>query len=73
MAIKERLIDDERDDLTKDVNDLDAAYLERLREDGVDPELLEQFKALALEINVDNDEAQVSGCPCFFKQKGNGS
>ncbi|MBP3870029.1 MAG: hypothetical protein J6E46_03535 [Faecalicoccus sp.] len=57
MAIKERLIDDERDDLTKDVNDLDAAYLERLREDGVDPELLEQFKTLALEINVDNDEA----------------
>lgn len=57
MAIKERLINDERDDLTKDVNDLDAAYLERLREDGVDTDLLEQFKALALEINVDNDEA----------------
>ena len=57
MAIKERLSNDERDDLTKDVNDLDAAYLERLREDGVDTDLLEQFKALALEINVDNDEA----------------
>ena len=40
MAIKTRLIDEDRDNLTKDVNDLDAAYLERMKEDGIDPELL---------------------------------
>ena len=39
MAIKTRLIDEDRDNLTKDVNDLDAAYLERMKEDGIDPEL----------------------------------
>ena len=33
MAIKTRLIDEDRDNLTKDVNDLDAAYLERMKEE----------------------------------------
>ena len=37
MAIKTRLIDEDRDNLTKDVNDLDAAYLERMKEDGNRP------------------------------------
>lgn len=51
MAIKTRLIDEDRDNLTKDVNDLDAAYLERMKEDGIDPELLAQFRDLSLEID----------------------
>ena len=51
MAIKTRLIDEDRDNLTKDVNDLDAAYLERMKEDGNDPELLAQFRDLSLEMD----------------------
>ena len=51
MAIKTRLIDEDRDNLTKDVNDLDAAYLERMKEDGIDPELLAQFHDLSLEMD----------------------
>lgn len=51
MAIKTRLIDEDRDYLTKDVNDLDAAYLERMKEDGIDPELLAQFRDLSLEMD----------------------
>lgn len=51
MAIKTRLIDEDRDNLTKDVNDLDAAYLERMKEDGIDPELLAQFRNLSLEMD----------------------
>ncbi len=51
MAIKTRLIDEDRDNLTKDVNDLDAAYLERMKEDGIDPELLAQFRDLSLEMD----------------------
>jgi hypothetical protein len=43
MAIKERLINDERDDLTKDVDDLDAAYILKMKEAGIDEDLLEQF------------------------------
>lgn len=51
MAIKTRLIDEDRDNLTNDVNDLDAAYLERMKEDGIDPELLAQFRDLSLEMD----------------------
>ena len=51
MAIKTRLIDEDRDNLTKDVNDLDAAYLERMKEDEIDPELLAQFRDLSLEMD----------------------
>ena len=51
MAIKTRLIDEDRDILTKDVNDLDAAYLERMKDDGIDPELLAQFRDLSLEMD----------------------
>lgn len=51
MAIKTRLIDEDRDNLTKDVNDLDAAYLERMKEDGIDPGLLAQFRDLSLEMD----------------------
>lgn len=46
MAIRQKLIDDERDDLTKDVDDLDAAYVEKMREQGIDESLIEQFAIL---------------------------
>ena len=34
MGIRHRLTDSERDDLTKDVDDLDAVYMEKLRKDN---------------------------------------
>ena len=34
MGIRHRLTDSERDDLTKDVDDLDAVYMEKLRKDS---------------------------------------
>lgn len=49
MAIKERLVNDERDDLTKDVDDLDAAYLENMKKKGVNEDLLRQFADLLRE------------------------
>lgn len=56
MAIKARLTDEERDSLTKDVNDLDAVYLERMQNDGIDPDLLAQFRDLSLEMDKDTKE-----------------
>lgn len=56
MAIKARLTDEDRDSLTKDVNDLDAVYLQRMQEDGIDPELLAQFRDLSLEFDKDNTD-----------------
>ncbi len=49
MAIKERLTDTQRDDLTKDVDDLDAAYIESLKKQGIDESLLQQFADLLRE------------------------
>lgn len=53
MAIRNKLIEDERDDLTKDVDDLDAVYLEKLKKDGISEDLLNQFKDLTLELEKD--------------------
>ena len=46
MGIRHRLTDSERDDLTKDVDDLDAVYMEKLRKDGIAEDLLAQFRDL---------------------------
>lgn len=51
MAIKTKLSNEDRDELTKDVNDLDKVYLEKMKEEGIDPNLLEQFKNLSIEID----------------------
>lgn len=51
MAIKTRLTDEDRDTLTKDVNDLDAVYLERMQSEGIDSDLLAQFRELSLEMD----------------------
>ena len=51
MPIKLRLADEDRDDLTKDVDDLDAVYIEKLKKEGIDESLLEQFRDLALSMS----------------------
>ena len=56
MGIRHRLTDSERDDLTKDVDDLDAVYMEKLRKDGIDEDLLAQFRDLTLELEKDKDK-----------------
>ena len=56
MGIRHRLTDSERDDLTKDVDDLDTVYMEKLRKDGIDEDLLAQFRDLTLELEKDKDK-----------------
>lgn len=55
MAIKQRITDDERDELTKDVDDLDRAYIERMKEAGISEDLLAQFRDLSLEMRPVED------------------
>lgn len=56
MGIRHRLTDSERDDLTKDVDVLDAVYMEKLRKDGIDEDLLAQFRDLTLELEKDKEQ-----------------
>lgn len=56
MGIRHRLTDSERDDLTKDVDDLDVVYMEKLRKDGIDEDLLAQFRDLTLELEKDKNK-----------------
>lgn len=56
MGIRHRLTDSGRDDLTKDVDDLDAVYMEKLRKDGIDEDLLAQFRDLTLELEKDKEQ-----------------
>lgn len=56
MGIRHRLTDSEPDDLTKDVDDLDAVYMEKLRKDGIDEDLLAQFRDLTLELEKDKEQ-----------------
>ena len=55
MAIKQRITDDERDELTKDVDDLDKAYIERMNEACISEDLLAQFRGLSLEMRPVED------------------
>ena len=55
MAIKQRITDDERDELTKDVDNLDKAYIERMKEAGLSEDLLAQFRDLSLEMRPVED------------------
>lgn len=55
MAIKQRITDDERDELTTDVDDLDKAYIERMKEAGISEDLLAQFRDLSLEMRPVED------------------
>ena len=56
MGIRHRLTDSVRDDLTIDVDDLDAVYMEKLRKDGIDEDLLAQFRDLTLELEKDKEK-----------------
>lgn len=56
MGIRHRLTDSERDDLTKDVDDLDVVYMEKLKKDGISEDLLAQFRDLTLELEKDKDK-----------------
>ena len=56
MGIRHRLTDSEREDLTKDVDDLDAVYMEKSRKDGIDEVLLAQFRDLTLELEKDKEQ-----------------
>ena len=56
MGIRHRLTDSERDDLTKDVDDLDAVYMDNLRIDGISEDLLAQFRDLTLELEKDKEQ-----------------
>ncbi len=51
MAIREKASNRDRDELTKDVDDLDKVYLEQMQDMGIDDELLEQFRNLSLEMD----------------------
>ena len=51
MPIKLRLTDEDRDELTKDVDDLDAVYIQKMKEEGIDDDLLAQFRDLTLSIH----------------------
>ena len=51
MPIKLRLTDEDRDELTKDVDDLDAVYIQKMKEEGIDEDLLAQFRDLTLSIH----------------------
>lgn len=50
MALKTVLTDEDRDELTKDVDDLDLVYIENMKKEGIDLDLLEQFRDLTLEV-----------------------
>lgn len=56
MAIRTKLSNEDRDELTKDVNDLDKVYLEKMKEEGIDPRLLEQFKNLSVEMDKEKKQ-----------------
>ena len=54
MPIKLRLNDDDRDELTKDVDDLDAVYIDKMKNEGIDPDLLAQFRDLTLAMSQED-------------------
>ena len=55
MPVKERITDDERDELTKDVDDLDKAYIEKMKAAGIDEDLLAQFASIASQVHSKED------------------
>lgn len=56
MPLKEKLSNEDRDELTKDVNDLDKVYLEKMKKEGIDASLLEQFRNLSIEMDKDKEK-----------------
>lgn len=56
MAIRQKLSDEDRDELTKDVNDLDKVYIEKMKKEGINPKWMEQFRDLSLEMDKNKKE-----------------
>ncbi|MEG0527373.1 hypothetical protein [Amedibacillus sp. YH-ame10] len=57
MAVKTRLIPGETNGL-KDVDDLDAAYINDLKESGLSEDLLAQFMDISNELKKEKEEKQ---------------
>lgn len=51
MAVKTRLINDEKNQSWDGLDDLDAVFLEKMKEQGMDESLLAAFAGLAAESN----------------------
>lgn len=56
MALRQKASERDRDELTKDVDDLDKVYLEQMQDMGIDEDLLAQFRDLTLEMDKQFNE-----------------
>ncbi|GJM57388.1 hypothetical protein [uncultured Dubosiella sp.] len=56
MPLKQRLTDEDRDEITKDVDDLDANYINQMKDAGIDEDLLQQFRDLTIELGKERGE-----------------
>ncbi len=54
MAVKTRLINDEKNQSWDGLDDLDAVFLEKMKEQGMDESLIEAFAGLAAESNANH-------------------
>ena len=57
MPLKERLAEVNEDTL-EDVDELDLAYLQRMKKSGMDDELLKQFQSITSALNGEEKEKQ---------------
>ncbi|EOS60537.1 hypothetical protein C815_01208 [Firmicutes bacterium M10-2] len=56
MPLKQKLTDEDRDEITKDVDDLDANYIQQMKEAGIDEDLLEQFRDLSIALGKERGQ-----------------
>ena len=57
MQLKERLAEGNEDTM-EDVDELDLAYLQRMKKSGMDEELLKQFQSITSALNGEEKEKQ---------------
>ena len=57
MPLKERLAEGNEETL-EDVDELDLAYLQRMKKSGMDEELLKQFQSITSALNGEEKEKQ---------------
>lgn len=55
MAIRQRLLDSEDENLPEDIDDLDAAYVKQLKDAGMDSSLVNQFLDIMQELKEEED------------------
>ena len=60
MPLKERLAEGNEDAL-EDVDELDLAYLQRMKKSGMDEDLLKQFQSITSEMNGEEQEKVQNG------------